>query len=37
LAGELGVTREALYRSMAALQSEKILKKKDAQLILMKR
>ena len=37
LAGELGVTHEALYRAMAALQSEKILKKEDAQLILMKR
>ena len=34
LAGELGVTHEALYRAIAALQSEGILKKEDARLIL---
>jgi CRP-like cAMP-binding protein len=34
LAGELGVTHEALYRAIATLQSEGILKKEDARLIL---
>lgn len=34
LAGELGVTHEALYRAIAALQSEGIIEKKDAQLIV---
>ena len=34
LAGELGVTHEALYRAIAALQSEGILKKEDGRLIL---
>ena len=34
LAGELGVTHEALYRAIAALQSEGLLKKEDGRLIL---
>ena len=34
LAGELGVTHEALYRAIATLQSEGLLKKEDGRLIL---
>lgn len=34
LAGELGVTHEALYRAISALQSEGLLKKEDSRLIL---
>jgi len=34
LAGELGVTHEALYRAIATLQSEKLLNKEGAQLVL---
>jgi len=34
LAGELGVTHEALYRAIAALQAEGLLKKEDAQLVM---
>ena len=34
LAGELGVTHEALYRTIAALQSEGLLIKENARLIL---
>lgn len=34
LAGELGVTHEAFYRAIAALQAEGLLKKVDAQLVM---
>jgi CRP-like cAMP-binding protein len=37
LAGELGVTHEALYRAMATLESEKLIQKEDAALVLKKK
>ena len=36
LAGELGVTHEALYRAIAALQAQRVLEKVDALLVLNK-
>ena len=36
LAGELGVTHEALYRAIAALQTEGVIKKDDGCLVLKK-
>jgi len=37
LAGELGVTHEALYRAIATLQSEGIIQKQEALLVLKKK
>jgi DNA-binding Lrp family transcriptional regulator len=34
LAGELGVTHEALYRAVANLESEKVLRRENHQLIV---
>ena len=37
LAGELGVTHEALYRAIAALESERLLSREEGGLVLAKR
>jgi DNA-binding MarR family transcriptional regulator len=35
LAGELGVTHEALYRSIAQLEAQHVLRREDQRLILV--
>jgi DNA-binding GntR family transcriptional regulator len=37
LAGELGVTHEALYRAIAALEAEQWLKRREGQLLILRK